>query len=347
VDEPARQTAIDGRIVKLGLTILPDRDARECAEIGAAAERCGFDDVWLPDHYFLREAYAALALIAARTERVRLGTAVVSAVLRHPALLASAAATIDEISDGRAVVGIGPGGHEFAGQLGLPIKRPLSVTKEAVQIVRELLRGETTFAGREFVLTSARLGWPTREVPIYIAARGPRMLELAGAVADGVITHGLAPTHVEYVRERVRAGAEQVGRDPAACEICLMFDADIDEDVERAVGRLAPRSVVVAGGSYSEEMLPIYGLDPDQVAPLRAAVRDGDMESAASLVTPEIVNAFFFAGNAQQFAQRIEEFANGGVERIIVDAGSSGTLDAAVGRVEQLGAVVAAAGGGV
>jgi 5,10-methylenetetrahydromethanopterin reductase len=324
------------------LTIQLDRDIRECADLAAAADRAGFDDVWLPDHYFLRETYAALALMAVKTSRIRLGTAVVSAVLRHPALIASATATIDEISDGRAVLGIGPGGHEFAANLGHPITRPLTVTREAIEVVRALLRGQTSFAGREFEVTRAQLNWHTRDIPVYIAARGPKTLELAGAVADGVITHGLAASHMKFVRERIQAGAELAGRDPRECEVCLMFEAELDEDVERAVERLRPRSVIIAGGSYSEDLIPIYGLDPDEVAPLRAAVAAGNLDQAPSLVTPRIVNAFSFAGSEAHFLERLRDFEAEGVDRVIVDVGSrSGPIHSVIERAERLGDVLA------
>jgi 5,10-methylenetetrahydromethanopterin reductase len=327
--------------LEVGLTIWLDRNVAEAAELAIAAEAAGFADVWLPDHYFLRDAFAALALMAGRTRSLRLGTAVVSPLLRHPALLASATATIDELSGGRAVLGIGPGGYEFGGQLGLPIPRPLAVTREAVEVVRRLLRGEASFEGTAFRVSGARLGWEARDVPLYLAARGPRMLELAGEIADGVITHGLAPSHVEYVVAGVRRGAERAGRDPSACEICLMFDVELDEDERAAIDRLRPRCVIMAGGSYSEEMIPVYGLDPAAVRPLREAVSAGEMARAARLVTDEMVRAFAVAGPAEALAERLSELSKGGVGRVILNVGAGASLEEAIARVGRAGRAVA------
>jgi len=137
--------------MRAGIAVWLDRPIVECAEIAAAAEAAGFSDVWLPDHYFLRDAFAAQALMAERTSRVRLGTAVVSPLLRHPTLLASSTATIQELSGGRAVIGIGVGGFEFPTQLGFVIDRPIGLVREAVRIVRAVIRGEESdVRGRHF-----------------------------------------------------------------------------------------------------------------------------------------------------------------------------------------------------
>src|SRR5437899_2283257 len=110
--------------MRFGCSFWLDRDPRQAARFARAAEEAGFQDVWFPDHYFIREVYAALALAATATTRVGLGTAVTSPYLRHPVLLASAVATIDEISGGRAILGLGVGGHEFPSQLNVSLARP-------------------------------------------------------------------------------------------------------------------------------------------------------------------------------------------------------------------------------
>ena len=147
--------------MKAGVAIWLDSPLPDCVEVAVAAEDAGLSEVWLPDHYFLRDAYAAQALIAQRTSRVRLGTAVVSPLLRHPALLASATATINELSGGRAIIGIGVGGFEFPTQLGMKVPRPLSVVRDAVAIVRSLARGEANIDGEVFTARGARGPLPT------------------------------------------------------------------------------------------------------------------------------------------------------------------------------------------
>jgi 5,10-methylenetetrahydromethanopterin reductase len=325
--------------VKAGVAVWLDRPIADCAEVAAAAEAAGFSDIWVPDHYFLRDAFAAQALMAQRTSRVRLGTAVASPLLRHPALLASAAATIQELSRGRAVLGLGVGGFEFAAHLGIAVDRPVSLLREAVRVVRALLgSGPGEVRGDHFTAVGPGLGWSVDLVPVYLAARGPRMLELAGEVADGVITHGLAPSYVRFCLERIRSGAERTGRAPGACELVLMFDVEVDHDVDAAIDRLRPRVAFMAGGSYAEDLIPVLGLARAEVMALRAALRGGAPD-APRLVTDAMVRAFTVAGPPEHVAERLAELAEAGVDRVILSVGGT-TLSEVIRSVERVGRAV-------
>jgi 5,10-methylenetetrahydromethanopterin reductase len=322
-----------------GAAIWLDRPLPECVALAVAAERAGFTEVWLPDHYFLRDAYAAQALIAERTSRVGLGTAVVSPLLRHPLLLASSTATIHELSGGRAIIGIGVGGFEFSTQMGMKVERPLQVAREAVAIVRAALRGDVNLPGEAFTAVGARLTWdPGGEPPVYMAARGPRMLELAGEIADGVITHGLTPSYVRFSLDRIAAGAARAGRAPEDCELILMFEVEMDDDRVAAVDRLRPRTTIMAGGEYSEDLIPVFGLDPAEVAPLRAAVRAGD-RGAGRLVTDQMVDAFCVAGPAEHVVDRLGRMEAAGVRRVIM-LFRDDTTEATIRKLEQVGAAI-------
>src|SRR5690606_5760337 len=122
-------------------------------------EEAGFDDVWVPDHYFLRDAYIALAMMAKATTRIQIGASVAAVQLRHPALLASATATVDEISGGRAALGVGPGGHEFAAHFDMRPKSPLALVREGITIARDLFAGRSDLEGKAFTTRNAELGW--------------------------------------------------------------------------------------------------------------------------------------------------------------------------------------------
>lgn len=318
--------------MKYGVTVRLDRPVTEVADVARAAEDVGFERVWLADHYYAREAVAALTLIADRTTAVEFGTAVVSPFLRHPALIASGAATLQEISDGRFLLGIGVGGFEFKAQLGMALHRPLGATREAVAMIRALQSGRADVAGDAFTATGAELRFAAAPYPIYLAARGPRMLQLAGTISDGVITHGLAATHLRFVREQL--GAAGGGRNVS---LAAMLDVQIDEDRARAVDLLRPRCMAMAGGSYSDELIEIYGLDRTDVLALRAAVRAG--REPARLVTDEMVDAFCVAGAPGRVAERMAELAEAGVDEVILSV-APGDLDETRRSLRQLAAVV-------
>lgn len=313
--------------MKKGISVWLDQPVLALADLAVAAEAVGMDDVWLPDHYFLRDVYVAQAVMAERTSTINLGTSVVAAQLRLPAQLASSSATIDEMSGGRAVIGIGPGGYEFASQFDLKPASPVTMMRESITIVRDLLHGRSDREGKYYTTRNAKLWWEPSPIPIYMAARGPKMLELAGEVADGVIIHGLSPAFVDYVREHLERGAKRAGRSGDDCDIMIMLDADIDDDEAAGTDRLRPRCTIMAGGTYSDDLIPVYGLDPEDVARLRARVSAGD-PSAYELVTDEMVQAFAIAGSAKTLTSRLQELERIGVGRAVMklgegDAGST------------------------
>ncbi|MBZ2194840.1 LLM class flavin-dependent oxidoreductase [Occultella gossypii] len=306
--------------MNVGVTVRLDQPITAAAEGARRAEDLGFSTVWLADHYFHRDVSAALALMMASTERVRLGTAVMSPFLRHPTLLASLAATLREIGPDRFVLGLGTGGYEFASEMGISMRRPLQITRETVQIARELGRGTAHVTGETFSADGSVLRWAPQDGPLYLAARGPKMLELAGAISDGVITHGISAGHIDFVKDKVAAGGAE-RTDTAA--ICLMLDVEINDDRTEALRALKPRCVTMAGGSYADELIGIYGLDADEVQALRATVRSGDRAAAATQVTDSMAEAFGLAGSAEHVAAGLRTLFEAGVDEVIVSVGGS------------------------
>ncbi len=306
--------------MKTGLVVWLDRPAAELAPLAARAEGAGFTDIWLPDHYFLRDVYVTQALMAERTERIRLGTGVAAVLLRHPALIASSAATIHELSGGRALIGIGPGGFEFPSQFGMHPESPLTLLRDSIAIIRGLLAGGVDHEGTALAAVGAKLSWDPGAIPISMSGRGPRMLELAGELADGVIVHGLSAAFIGYVREHVARGAERAGRGPDACEISVMLDVEIDDDERAAIDRLKPRCRIMAGGSYTDDLIPVYGLDPGEVARLRAAVSGGD-PAAGALVTEAMVRTFALGGTIGTIQEGLATLRELGVGHVILKLG--------------------------
>jgi 5,10-methylenetetrahydromethanopterin reductase len=320
--------------MRVGLVVWLDRAVAELADLAPRAEDAGFTDVWLPDHYFLRDVAVTQAVMAERTSRIGLGTGVAAVQLRHPALIASTAATIDELSGGRAVVGIGPGGFEFPNHFDLRPPSPLALMRDAIVVIRGLLAGGADHEGPAFVARGARLDWPTRAIPILTSGRGPRMIELAGELADGVIVHGLNEGFVAYTREHIGVGARRSGRDPAACPISIMLDVEIDDDEAAAIERLRPRCRIMAGGAYTDELIPVYGLNPDEVAGLRAAVSAGD-PAASDLVTERMVRTFAIGGPPGLIAERLGELGGLGIDHVILKLGE-GDPDVTAKQIELM-----------
>ena len=161
---------------------LPNQSVQHALEMGRRSEELGFDGLWVADsHSVMRDAYAILAVLATQTSTLKLATGVTHTVTRHPAVLANSWATLQELSEGRAICGIGVG-ESAVHNLGLKPER-LAVFEEKLGVIRALLNGETVeYEGKEI-----QMPWSTSPVPLIMASSGPRSLQLAGRVADGVL----------------------------------------------------------------------------------------------------------------------------------------------------------------
>src|SRR5215472_9621785 len=152
--------------LRTGLLILPSLDPERLAELAVKAEELGYDDFWLADERFFREVYSCLALCAARTRRIRLGPCVTDPYSRHAALTAMAIATLDEISNGRAVLGIGAGVSGFR-ELGVDAERSAVAIREAVELIRRLLAGQSvTVKGQQVSFNGGRLDFAPRRADL-------------------------------------------------------------------------------------------------------------------------------------------------------------------------------------
>lgn len=330
---------------ELGLLILPQRPLRELVALARQAESLGYDAVWVADEKFYRDPWVTLAAIAPATKRVRLGTAVTEPYTRHPALLAMAAATLAEAAPGRVTLGLGAGGPGFP-PLGVERRRPAQALAEAVTIIRALLRGERVdFAGEVNSFRGGSLNFQARPLPVYVAARGPRVLASAGAVADGVIMAPFASREaVRRAAETVRTAARKAGRPTP--RIVARIDFCVAQDVERA--RQAVRYFVALPVWVSYPNLGYAeGLGIELSRELRELVarRDyRDIEAAGTLLPPEMIDHFAIAGTEAEVAERIGQLLPL-IDELIVHPVAS--PDASVDRVvESVARIWAEAGAG-
>ena len=237
-----------------GLLLAEDRpqSANRILDLACRAEEAGLDSVWVGDSLTAKprlEPLTTLAAVAARTSRVRLGTAVLLMALRHPVLLAQTLGTVDLISQGRLMIAAGVGGAFNAEQegewkaAGVSARRRASRLEEMVRIIKSLGRGDTVdFSGRHFDLDSVTVKpWPVQDdgVPIYLACHWrssakDAQIRRAARLADGVISISDTPEEHTRVIEAVRAEASEAGRDPSSIETVMYLTVNMDTDLARA-----------------------------------------------------------------------------------------------------------------
>lgn len=222
---------------------LPNRPLADSIEMGCAAEQMGYGGMWVADSpSLMRDPYTVLTVLAARTKSLQLATGVTLTGTRHPAVLANSWASLDELSGGRAICGIGVG-ESAVYNLGMKPER-LAVFEEKIKVVKALLRGEKVhYEGSEI-----QMPWSNCEVPIVVASSGPKSLQMAGRIADGVLFQvGAQPRLVDYALDNIRIGAESVGRKLSDLKLYMRIATSVHEDRELAQRDLKGYTAVAAG----------------------------------------------------------------------------------------------------
>jgi 5,10-methylenetetrahydromethanopterin reductase len=302
------------------------------ARLARAAEEAGVDSVWVAETPLARDAFVALAAVAGATERVELGTAVVNPYTRHPAQLASAFATLDELSGGRAVCGVGVGVRDQLARLGYDVSRPLRAARESVEMLRELLARQTvTQEGEKFSVEGGRLGFrpPRPSIPIYLAATGPKMCALAGEIADGIYL----PCAPRELLERAIADARGKLPEGKPFEVAWQALVGVDEDVEAAKAQVRPGVGFILTEPNGENVLRESGLDPGAAAAIRAALAEGGVRAMCEEVGDEILDRLTVYGSAEECGRKLAEVAAVGVTHVTASVSGedpSGTLAALV-----------------
>src|SRR5436309_9519984 len=227
------------------------------------AEAAGYDSVWAAEAYG-SDAATVLAWLAAQTERIRIGSAIFQMPARSPAMTAMTEATLDELSGGRMILGIGPSGPQVAeGWNGQPIAHQLRRTREYVEILRKALARERLEYEGEFYKLPLPDGpgkalklmiSPVQErIPIFIAAIGPKNTALTGEIADGWIPFMFAAEHADEVRKPLEEGLSKAGRSLDDIEIAPTVNVCIDDDVDRARDVMRPFLALYVGGMGSRK----------------------------------------------------------------------------------------------
>src|SRR4051794_10244972 len=220
--------------LKFSLELHPIMSASDCLDFVRTAEDLGVHRVWFGDsHLIWREAYTLMAAAAVQTSRIGLGLAVTNATTRHPTLVASSMSTLQEISSGRITCGIGLGDSALE-TIGLkPVKR--AELERSIELMRQMWDRADDVTAVEGG-PSLKFSWGSSErVPVHYGASGPRMLEDAGRIADGVITYvGLAPERIEQAMSHIDVGAAQAGRTRADLDITLWVPCSVDDDADQA-----------------------------------------------------------------------------------------------------------------
>jgi 5,10-methylenetetrahydromethanopterin reductase len=299
--------------MKFGIEFVPNKDLKEIATLVKLAEDVGFEYAWITDHYNNKNVYEALALIADATETIKLGPGVTNPYVRSPAITAAAIATLDEISNGRATCGIGPGDKATFDALGIEWTKPVSTIKDAVVMIRTLLAGEKTPGGAQLGGTKAI----QENVPVYQGAQGPKMLETAGEIADGVLINASNPLDYEAAIPLIKKGAESAGKTLADIDVGAYTATSIATDTEKAKNAAKIVVAFIAAGS-PPPVLARHGLPEGINEKLGGLIGEGNFGGAIGAVDDALLEAFSVCGTPDEFIPKIKALEAGGVTQYVV-----------------------------
>jgi 5,10-methylenetetrahydromethanopterin reductase len=297
-------------------------------EYAKKLEEWGYDLIWCPDERFERSPYVILTLAAQATTQVKLGVSVTNPYTRHPLITGSAVATVNEVSGGRAVFGLGAGASSFFERQGIERPSPPVVSiREVVEILRPFIRGKTVnYKGKTHNFTGANIDFQSHPAPIYIAARGPKLLQLAGEVADGVIIGSLtSPEGLKYALKNVRLGLEKSNRNSDEFDIVLWAYTAITDNMEVAKNRVS--RLVVSSMWSSRKIIDKLGLDEGEWRPLEEEMKAGFRKglssrevyaSAARKLSNVLIESWSLAGDVEFVKKRVDDAKKAGIKHIAI-----------------------------
>jgi 5,10-methylenetetrahydromethanopterin reductase len=307
----------------LGIAFGGDISMHNMIQCAKLAEQRRFDSVWTTDYYYYREPFSSLAALALGTEKVRLGVAVVNPYNRHPVVLAQTMASIDELSNGRAVLGLSTGAATWIrDEMGINQVKPLDAIREAVKIIRGLLSGKTmTFGGSVYELRGVQLTFkPCRqEIPIYLGAVSPKMLELAGEIGDGVIYSSVTPFgFVKYAKDKVETGMSRADRSLQRFDIADLRMFSTSDDPQESLNLIRPYVARLLSTDESDRLSRLAKIGAEDKAAIKDCWRKGDFRGAMDRVTDSMVDEYTIAGSPEACRKRIERYWEAGVNTLVL-----------------------------
>jgi probable F420-dependent oxidoreductase len=303
---------------------LTPSDIVECVKL---AETLGYESAWVAEGHG-GDQFAILAACAVATRTIRLGTSISSVFVRSAPTIGMAAATVDQLAEGRFVLGLG-GSHrvQVEPEHGIPFVRPTARLRDTIAIVRALMR-EGVVSHRGDTITIERFDlWfrPLRpQIPIYVAALFPTMLEIAGELADGVLLTWPTPRTIARAVEHVAIGARRAGRAPTAVDVASLVPCAVAETTAAARDALRPAVGLYAGFFPRYNRLLAEAGFGDVVRAIKEAFDRGGRDAAAAKVPDELIDAVALAGTPQTCRERIEAYRRAGLGLPIVSPRVSG-----------------------
>lgn len=299
--------------MKFSLELLPNESIDDILELIMIAEDIGFENVWITDHYNNKNVFEVLALAAYKTSTIHIGSGVSNPFIRNPITIAQATTTLDEISDGRALIGIGPGDKATMNTLGISWNKPLSTVRDAVEIIRDVIDGREVKNGAKLTGTNK----VQDKIPIYIGAQGPKMLELSGQIADGSLVNASNPKDFEHAIPLIKNGLSNSKNPNKSFNFAAYTACSVDNDKKEAFNQTKIVVAFIIAGA-PEVVLNRHNINLDAANKIKDYLSNNDFKNAISLVDEKMVNAFSVWGTPSEINEKIDVLKKMGVNEFVV-----------------------------
>ena len=323
-------------MVRAEFSVMPCGRIERAVELGKLGEQLGYERCWVYDEGLAaHDAYVTMTAIACATQTLQIGPGITNPHTRHVGITAGAIAALDELSGGRAFMGIGAGGRLTLDPLGIVARRPLTAVREAIDACRRLYAGDVvSYDGRFVRLCSASLPHARPDTEIWLAGRGPKMLELGGAACDGVMLDFVYKPDLAQIVNRIRSAGQAAGNKPRIAYSTLL----VTDDASMQCARANMTYRLVDSPAHVRDAI---GMSPEDARGVSDALADG-LESAARGLRDEWILPFVIAGTAAQCAEELWRLADEhGIEAFVVPlledglAESSLAVSAAILQIEK------------
>jgi len=323
-------------MVKFGIEFVPREPYWKIIYYAIQAEKGEFSNLWITDHFNNRNVYVTLTAAAIYTNKITFGPGVTNPYLVNPVFTAQAIATLNELAPGRVVLGMGAGDKTTLESVGVEMQKPLTAIQEAVDIFRKMVSGESVvYEGEVFKTAGAKfLFKPRGRIPVYIGAQGPKMLELAGKIGDGVLINACHPKDVEYAVNCVKEGIRQADKKFDEVDVAAYTSFSVHEDLKKAAKAAVPVVAFIVAGSPSQ-VLERHGIDVKKAEEIRGALKVNDWGRAFGVVTSEMVEVFSVCGTPDMCIERVALLLKCGVSQFVVGSPIGLNVREAIGLVSD------------
>ena len=326
--------------IGVNLTLREDRPVPEIVEFVQRLEGAGYDSVWVGESWG-RELFVMLTALACNTSRIQIAAGIANVYSRTPALVAQCAATLDDISGKRAILGLGTSGAKVIRDWhGVPYDRPMQRTREYIEIVRLALSGQrVNYDGEIYKLRDFRIATkPARpDTPIFVASLGPKNVRLTGELADGWAPLYVSPNYLPQLQAWLAEGATRAGRDASEVDLRPYIVACVDDDPQVARRLIKGHLAFYIGGMgrYYRDLIARYGYaeETDRIADLWSK---RERAQAADVVTDAMVDEICAGGTAEQARQKLADLADKGLDSPVLYVPNGSPMETMLRTVDEL-----------